>query len=93
MFGPDTAVSLCQNLFTQTLAFLTPVLAAGIAVGLIIGALQTATQVQEQTLSIAAKIIVMGYAALKILPWAITRLADYTHALIEAIGGQIGGPL
>ena len=93
MFEPDTALALTQHLFWQTLTILSPILAAGILVGLVIGAFQAATQIQEQTLSLAAKIIVMGYAALKLLPWIVTRLIDYTHALIAGIGEQIGGAL
>ena len=93
MFEPDTALALTQHLFWQTLTILSPILAAGILVGLVIGAFQAATQIQEQTLSLAAKIIVMGYAALKLLPWIVTRLIDYTHALIAGIGEQFGGAL
>ena len=93
MFEPDTALALTQNLFWQTLTILSPILAAGIVVGLVIGALQAATQIQEQTLSLAAKLIVMGYAALRLLPWIVTRLIDYAHTLFAGIGEQIGGAL
>ena len=93
MIQPETALTLCQHFFWQTLTLLTPILLAGILVGLVIGVLQTATQIQEQTLSIAAKVIVMGFAALRLLPWMITRLLDYTHTLLSGITEQIGGPL
>lgn len=93
MFEAESAVTLCQTLFWQTLTFLVPILAAGIAVGLLIGIFQAATQIQEPTLATAAKILVMGFAAVRALPWILTRLLDYTHTLLSAIGDQIGGPL
>ena len=91
MIEPDAAVTLFQNFFWQALTLLAPILVAGILVGLVIGALQAATQIQEQTLSIAAKVIVMGFAALRLLPWMIARLIDYSRELIAGISEGIGG--
>ena len=92
MIEPDAVIALCQNCFWQTLTLM-PILIAGILVGLVIGALQAATQIQEQTLSIAAKVIVMGVAALRLLPWMIARLLDYSRELIAGISQGIGGSL
>ena len=91
MIEPDAVIALCQNFFWQTLTLMAPILIAGIAVGLVIGVLQAATQIQEQTLSIAAKVIVMGFAALRLLPWMIARLLDYSRELIAGIAQGIGG--
>ena len=91
MIEPDAVAALGQNFFWQTLTLLAPILIAGIAVGLLIGVLQAATQIQEQTLSIAAKVIVMGFAALRLLPWMTARLLDYSRELIAGIAQGIGG--
>ena len=93
MLEPDSVVALCQSFFWQTLTLLAPILIAGILVGLVIGVLQAATQIQEQTLSIAAKVIVMGFAALRLLPWMVARLLDYSRELISGISQGIGGGL
>lgn len=93
MLEPDSVIALCQSFFWQTLTLLAPILIAGILVGLVIGVLQAATQIQEQTLSIAAKVVVMGFAALRLLPWMIARLLDYSRELISGISQGIGGGL
>lgn len=55
-----------------------PLLGAGVLVGLIISILQTATSIQEQTLTFAPKILSL-MAVLGVLgPWIIQRLMAFT---------------
>ncbi len=62
-----------------------PVVLAALAVGLVVSLFQAATQIQEQTLSIAPKIIVV-YATLAALgAWALPELVQYTRELLNCI--------
>jgi len=69
-----------------------PVLAA-LVVGLFMGVLQAATQVQEQTLNLVPKIIAVTVALLVAGPWMGSQLLRFTEALMVAIAqvGRMGG--
>lgn len=59
----------------------TPLLLAGVGVGLIVSILQTATSIQEQTLTFVPKILSL-IAVIGILgPWMIQRLMHFTLQL------------
>lgn len=67
-----------------------PVVLAALAVGLIVSLFQAATQIQEQTLAIAPKIVVV-YATIAALgAWALPELVEYTRALLSCIGDVRG---
>jgi len=58
-------------------------------IGLVIAILQAATQVQEQTMTFAPKLIGMTIALLAFGPWMINLLIDFlntTFARIAEIG-------
>ena len=56
-----------------------PLLLVGMLVGLIIAILQAATQVHEQTLTFAPKVIVVALVLLALGPWMLNSLADFTN--------------
>lgn len=59
----------------------TPLLLAGVGVGLLVSILQTATSIQEQTLTFVPKILAL-IAVIGILgPWMIQRLMHFTLQL------------
>jgi flagellar biosynthesis protein FliQ len=64
----------------------TPILLAGLIVGVVISILQAVTQVQEQTLSFVPKIFAMTLVLALLLPWITGHLITYTQQLYaEAI--------
>lgn len=71
-----------------------PPLLAALAVGLVMGVLQAATQVQEQTLNLVPKIVAVTVALLVAGPWMGSQLLRFTEALLMAIAqvGRMGGP-
>jgi flagellar biosynthetic protein FliQ len=71
-----------------------PPLLAALAVGLVMGVLQAATQVQEQTLNLVPKIVAVTVALLVAGPWMGSQLLRFTEALLVAIAqvGRMGGP-
>lgn len=55
-----------------------PLLGAGVAVGLVISVIQTATSIQEQTLTFAPKILALMTVLGVLGPWIIQRLMHFT---------------
>ncbi len=60
-----------------------PLLLVGMLVGLIIAILQAATQVHEQTLTFAPKVIVVALTLLALGPWMLNSLIDFTNNIFN----------
>lgn len=60
-----------------------PLLLVGMLVGLIIAILQAATQVHEQTLTFAPKVIVVALTLLALGPWMLNSLLDFTDNIFR----------
>lgn len=58
-----------------------PILLVSLAVGLIISIFQTATSIQEQTLTFVPKIISIFLALMLMGNWILTQLTDYMTQL------------
>ncbi len=81
----DTAVDLVRNATWLALVLGAPALAVSLVVGLVISVLQAVTQIQEQTLNLVPRIILVALTMIIVLPWAIGRLVEYTTALLNDI--------
>jgi flagellar biosynthetic protein FliQ len=67
-----------------------PLLLAVLVVGLVVGVIQAATQINEATLSFVPKIIA-AVAVMAIMgPWMMTKLVDYLRNTLLAIPGAVG---
>ena len=82
---PADAIDLGREAILMTLLVASPVLAAGMLVGLTIGLLQALTQIQEQTVAFVPKIVVMILALCVALPWLTSRMLQYATTLIADI--------
>ena len=60
-----------------------PLLLVGMLVGLIIAILQAATQVHEQTLTFAPKVIIVALTLLALGPWMLNYLIDFANKIFE----------
>jgi flagellar biosynthetic protein FliQ len=65
-------------------------LGAALAVGLLIGIFQAATQIQEMTLSFIPKLLALVVALFIAGPWMIQVLVTFSKRLITGIPGLIG---
>ena len=81
----DQAAELGRAALMMTLLIGAPVLLAAIVVGLVISILQAVTQIQDQTISFVPKIVAMLLTLLIVLPWAMTRMIEYSTNLIREI--------
>jgi flagellar biosynthetic protein FliQ len=58
-----------------------PPLLMAMSIGLVIAILQAATQVQEQTLTFAPKLIAIAVALLIFAPWMIAEITDFVREI------------
>jgi flagellar biosynthesis protein FliQ len=87
---PDSIMALAQSSIYLTILVLAPVLGVALAVGLIISIFQAITQIQEQTLAFAPKIIAVFVSLLFFGPWMLTHLVDYTRNILSNLTSFIG---
>jgi flagellar biosynthetic protein FliQ len=87
---PETVVTIGRNALEMTLMLSAPLLITALAVGLIVGIFQAATQINEMTLSFIPKLLAMAAILALTGPWMIRQLVEYTRGLIESIPGMVG---
>jgi flagellar biosynthetic protein FliQ len=63
-----------------------PLLLVGMATGLLMSIIQTATSLQEQTLSMVPKMAAVACAAILLLPWLLDNLCRFTVSLLGNLG-------
>jgi flagellar biosynthetic protein FliQ len=63
----------------------TPILSTAIVVGVVIGLLQSVTQIQEPTLSFVPKFAAIGMVIIVSGPWMLQEIVTYTRALFLSI--------
>lgn len=81
-FTSVDAIDLAREALVMTVVVGGPMLAVGLVVGLIVSIVQTATSIQEQTLTFVPKILAMLVSVVVFGPWMIRELSDYTIRLI-----------
>jgi flagellar biosynthetic protein FliQ len=86
----DTVMLVAHEALEVTMYVCAPILLTALVVGLVIGMVQAATQIQEMTLSFIPKMIGMGLAVLVTGPWMLHLLVDFTERLYERIPGLVG---
>ena len=80
---PESIMEIGQH------ALYVAMLVAALAVGLLVGVIQAATQINEMTLSFIPKLIAMALVALIAGPWMLRLLVQYTTQLIESLPGAV----
>ena len=88
--GPETVLDVGRDALWMTVLLAGPLLAAALAVGLLIGIFQAATQIQEMTLSFIPKLLALVVTLFIGGPWMIQMLMTFSKRLIVGIPGLIG---
>lgn len=88
--NPIDVLDIGRNMLWIVTLLVSPILGVALALGLLIGILQAATQIQEMTLSFIPKLA--GVAAVLFVagPWMLTILIDFTRQLYLEIPGLLG---
>lgn len=82
---PQNAIDLGRQAIMVTLLVSSPVLIAGMVVGLSIGLFQALTQIQEQSVAFVPKIVIMILAVSFSMPWLLSQMLEFTSEVIRMI--------
>ena len=88
--GPETVLTIGRDALWLAVLLAGPLLLAALAVGLLIGIFQAATQIQEMTLSFIPKLLALVVALFVDGPWMIQVFVSYSRRLIMDIPGLLG---
>jgi flagellar biosynthetic protein FliQ len=86
---PESVIEFGQHALYVAMMVAAPLLLTALAVGLIIGVVQAATQINEMTLSFIPKVIAMAAVALIAGPWMLRTLVQFTQQLIESLPSAV----
>jgi len=86
---PEIVMTIGQDALTTMLVLAMPMLLVALAIGLLVGVFQAATQINETTLSFIPKLIGMAVAIAVAGPWMLKVIVTYTQNLIINIPSMI----
>ena len=87
---PETVLTVGQEALKVTVMLAAPLLLSALVVGLLIGMIQAATQIQEMTLSFIPKLLVLVLVLMVAGSWMLHLVMEFTERLFENIPGLIG---
>ncbi len=87
---PESVIEIGQHALSTTLLLAAPLLLTALVVGLVVGMLQAATQINEMTLSFIPKLLAISLALVIAGPWILKTLIQFTRTLIEGLPNTIG---
>ncbi|WP_024850782.1 flagellar biosynthesis protein FliQ [Hydrogenovibrio kuenenii] len=87
---PEFVLTLGQRMLEVVTMLAAPLLLPALAVGLLVGMFQAATQINEMTLSFIPKVAIVGVVLVVGGPWMLNTLVSFTKELYENIPALIG---
>lgn len=89
MMTPDQAIEVARHALLMALMLAAPVLGVALLIGVVTSAVQTATQLHDQTLSFVPRLVIVMLIALLTLPWGLEMLVDYSSELFRSIPSNL----
>ncbi len=86
---PETVTTIGQQALWVTIMIASPLLGSALAVGLVVGMIQAATQINEMTLSFIPKLLVLVLSLVLAGPWMLSVIVNYSRQLMEQIPSLI----
>ena len=86
----DLVLQIGREALFLIVALAGPLLLSALFVGLIVGVLQAATQIQEQTLSFIPKLLALVVALVVMGPWLLNLWVVFTESLFLRMPELIG---
>lgn len=87
---PETVMTYGRDAMQLAMLVGAPLLLTALLVGVLVGMLQAATQINEMTLSFIPKLAAMALMLLLFGPWMLQMLMDFTRELFMSIPTLIG---
>lgn len=88
--GPETVLAIGQDALWLAVLLAGPLLMSALAVGLLIGIFQAATQIQEMTLSFIPKLLALVVALFVAGPWMLQVVVTFATRLFMDIPSLLG---
>jgi flagellar biosynthetic protein FliQ len=79
----EAAIDLVRQTLLIAIKIVGPILGVGVLVGLVISILQSATQIQDQTVSFVPKIVAMLLAAALLVPWIVQEFIEFASYMFR----------
>jgi flagellar biosynthetic protein FliQ len=86
---PETVIALGQQALQVTALLSAPLLISVLAIGLLVGMFQAATQINEMTLSFIPKLIVLAVVLALAGSWMLSIIVDFMRQIFESIPALI----
>jgi flagellar biosynthesis protein FliQ len=87
---PDQTVEMMRRLLMEAMLLSAPMLIAACVVSLLVSLAQTLTGVQEQTLTVVPRLVVVFGVAMAMLPWVVHRMVSFTVHLLTDMHRYLG---
>ncbi len=87
---PELVVSIGREAVSVLLMLAGPMLLAALVVGLVVSLFQSATQINEMTLTFVPKIVSIIVVLLIFLPWMLNIATDFARRMFELIPSLVG---
>lgn len=87
--SPETVISIGHQALWVTMLLAAPLLLSALAVGLIVGMFQAATQINEMTLSFIPKLLVLVGALIVAGPQMLSVITNFMKQLMEQVPSLI----
>ena len=87
---PEMVLDVGQQALWVTALLAAPLLISALVVGLLVGMVQAATQIQEMTLTFIPKLAVLALSLIVAGSWMLGLITDFSINLIERIPELIG---
>jgi len=88
--GPETVLDVGREALWLVVLLSAPMLGAALAVGLMVGVFQAATQIQEMTLSFIPKLAILAAVLFVLGPWMLRMITSFAERMFLEIPGLIG---
>jgi flagellar biosynthesis protein FliQ len=82
---PESAIDLLRRAFIVTGTVAGPMVFAALIVGVLVGVLQAATQINEASVSFVTKLIAVILTFAILGSWSLQQLVDYTTRAFQSI--------
>lgn len=90
----EEIINLGIEMMYNALIISLPLLGVGLLIGVLISVFQAATQINEQTLTIVPKLLLVGLTIMLLMPWLVERVLDLATRLMNdlpKIANNVGG--
>ncbi|MDD3764639.1 MAG: flagellar biosynthesis protein FliQ [Nevskiales bacterium] len=87
--SPESVLTLGREALWLGILIGAPLLLTALAVGVLVGIFQAATQINEMTLSFIPKLLAMAAVGVLAGPWMLRMLTEFTRRLVDSIPGML----